>query len=245
MNWWSRLVRRGRMEEQLEKELRFHLDQHAQDLIDGGYARDEARRQVRLALGGPEQVKEKCRDARGTRWLEDAARNAHHAFRTFRQHPGFAAIAILILGLGIGATTVMFAVVDSVLLRSLPFPDPARLVTVHGFDDQFGEFWGFSKPDLDDLKRASHSLAIAGWTYGGGTISKPGDPEYVIGRQISAEFFPVLGIRPLHGRAFQPNDDRPAPRPSRSSVTGYGSGASRMIHPRLAGPWFTMAGHMR
>ena len=71
MNWWHRLWRRKQMDEQLEKELRFHLEQHAADLIARGHRPAEARRQARLALGGPEQVREECRDARGTRWLED------------------------------------------------------------------------------------------------------------------------------------------------------------------------------
>jgi len=71
MNWWQRLLRRKKMEDQLEKELRFHLEQHASELIAQGRDPQEAWRQARLALGGPEQVKENCRDARGTRWLED------------------------------------------------------------------------------------------------------------------------------------------------------------------------------
>lgn len=177
MNWWSRLVRRKRMEEQLEKELRFHLDQHAGDLIARGGTPEDARRQARLSLGGLEQVKENCRDARGTRWLEDLARDTRYAFRTFSQKPGFAAIAVMILALGIGATTVMFAVVHSVLLKPLSFPDSDRLVTVHGYSEQLGDFWGMSHPDLNDLRRESRSLAIAAWTYGGGTISEPGEPH--------------------------------------------------------------------
>jgi putative ABC transport system permease protein len=220
MNWWSRLVLRKRMEERLERELRFHLDQHADDLMARGHTPEEARRLARLALGGPEQVKEKCRDARGTQWAEDVVRDARHAFRAFRQNPGFAAVAILILALGIGATTVMFAVVDSVLLRPLPFPRPDRLVTVHGFLEQFGDFWGFSNPDLDDFRRASQSLAIAAWTYGGGTISQPGEPEYVDGRLISAELFATLGIRPMRGRTFRPNEDRPGAAPV--AIISYG-----------------------
>jgi predicted permease len=208
------------MEEQLEKELRFHLDQHAGDLIVRGYPPDEAGRQARLTLGGAEQVKEKCRDARGTRWLEDAARDTRYAFRGFRQKPGFAAIAIMILALGIGATTVMFAVVDSVLLRPLLYSEPDRLVTVHGFGGQLGEFWGASKPDLDDLRSASRSLAMAAWTYGGGTISEPGDPQYVDGRLISADLLATLGIRPVHGRAFQPEEDQPGAAPV--AIISYG-----------------------
>src|SRR6202047_80982 len=209
MTWWQRLWRRRKMEEQLEKELRFHLDQHASELIAQGQAPNEARRQARLALGGPEQVKEKCRDARGTRWMEDLLQDTRCALRTFRQKPGFTAIALLLLALGIGATTVMFAVVNSVLLRPLSYPEPDKLVTLRGFTEAFGELWGCSNLDFGDVKRESQTLALAAWTYSGGTISEPGEPEYVNGRQISAELFSTLGISPVHGRAFRPDEDRP------------------------------------
>lgn len=220
MNWWSRLFHREQLEDQLEKELRFHLDRHTEDLVARGEAPDAARRQARLALGGPEQVKEECREARGTRWLENAAQDTRYALRSFRKKPGFTAATAMILALGVGATTVMFAVVNTVLLRPLSFPAPDRLVTVHGHLDNFGEFWGFSYPDLEDVRRESRTLAVAGWTYGGGTISAPGGPEYVDGRQISGELFSVLGIVPLHGRAFQPGDDRQGAPPV--SLISYG-----------------------
>src|ERR671915_1369318 len=91
MRWWHRLTRRRKHEEELEKELRFHLDQHTSDLIAQGYSPEEARRQARLALGGPEQVKEKCRDARGTRWLEDLLQDWRYGVRILAKHPGFTA----------------------------------------------------------------------------------------------------------------------------------------------------------
>ena len=84
MTWWHRLWRRRYMEEQLEKELRFHLAQHTADLIARGHDPETAWRQARLELGGLDQVKEQCRDARGTRWLEDLAQDVRHALRTFR-----------------------------------------------------------------------------------------------------------------------------------------------------------------
>jgi predicted permease len=222
MSWWKRLSRRKQMEAQLEKELRFHLEEHTSQLVARGIPPDEARRQARLALGGPEQVKENCRDARGTRWLEDLLQDTRYALRTFRRKPGFSIIGILILSLGIGATTVMFAVINSVLLRPLSYPEADRLVTVRTVTEQIGELWGSSNLDFGDIKRDSQTLDLAAWTYGGGTISEPGEPEYVSGRQISAELFSTLGISPVHGRAFRPDEDRPgAPA---VAVISYGLG---------------------
>jgi predicted permease len=209
MNWWKRLSRRTQMEAQLEKELSFHLEQHTSQLIGCGIPPDEARRQARLALGGPEQVKEKCRDARGTRWLEDLLQDTRYALRTFRRKPGFTVVALLVLSLGIGATTVMFAVINSVLLRPLSYPEPDSLITLRGFTEAFGEHWGSSNLDFSDVKRDSQTLRLTAWTYGGGTISEPGEPEYVNGRQISAELFSTLGISPLQGRAFRLDEDKP------------------------------------
>ena len=212
MIWWQRLWRRKKMEEQLEKELRFHLDQHASDLIAGGHDPNEATRQARLALGGPEQVKEKCRDARGTRWLEDLVQDARYAVRTLRQQPGFAAIALLTLALGSGATTAMFTVINGVLLKPLAYPQPERLLSLHEQDD--ATEWPFSYLDFVDCESESRSLApMAAFRNGGGTVSEPGEPEYVSGRQISSELFSVLGVSLLRGRAFLPEEDRPGASP--------------------------------
>ncbi len=146
------------MEAELEKELRFHEDQNVADLVARGVQADEARRQARLALGGPEQVKEQCRDARGTRWVEDLLQDIQYAVRTLRRMPGFAAVAVLVLALGIGATTVMFTVIDSVLLRPLSYPEPERLLTLHGATEKLGEFWGFSNR-RSRRRQARESLA--------------------------------------------------------------------------------------
>jgi predicted permease len=219
MTWWHRLWRRKQMEDQLDRELRFHLDQHAADLIARGLPPDKAYRDARIALGGPQQVKEQCRDARGTRWLEDLLQDIRYALRTLRHKPGFAAVALSTLALGIGATTVMFTVVNGVLLKPLLYPEPERLLTLHGQTDKYGEQWGFSYPDFRDYQRNSHSSAIAAWNYNGGTLSEPGEAEYVEGRQISSELFTVLGIPLARGRAFLPEEDRPGAPPV--AVIGY------------------------
>jgi predicted permease len=218
MNWWQRLLRREKMEEQLEKEMRFHLDAHAAELTARGFDPGEARRRARMALGGPEQVKEECRDARGTRWLEDFWQDFRYALRTLRQRPGFAAVALLTLALGTGATTVMFTVVNGVLLKPLPYPEPDKLVTLSEQTDKvtsqiWGNLWAFAYPNYLDCKRESRSLAMAAWRYNGSTVSVNGEAEYVDGIEVSSDLFSVLGVAPTRGRAFLPEDDRPGGAP--------------------------------
>jgi predicted permease len=213
MNWWQRLWHRKRLEEQLDKELRFHLEQHAADLEERGADPDEARRVARLALGGPEHIKEECRDARGTRWLEDFWQDVHYAVRTLRQKPGFAAVALLTLALGTGATTVMFTVMNGVLFKPLPYREPERLLTLYGQTEKYGENWGCSYLDFLDLERQSKSLEAAAWTDGGGTLGDPGDREYVGGVRISSNLFSILGVPLVEGRGFQPEEDRPGGTP--------------------------------
>lgn len=217
MNWLSRLLRRGKMEQQLDKELRFHVEEHAAALIASGIDPTEARRRARLAIGGPEQQKEECRDARGTRWVEDFWQDFRYALRTLRQRPGFSTVALLTLALGIGATTLMFTVVNGVLLRPLPFPEPSRLVVIHGHSDNwnaqiFGE-QNLACPDFRDFERSTRSVALGGWLFDGGTLSAPGLPEYVDLRRASAGIFDVLRVAPLAGRFFRPDEDQPGAAP--------------------------------
>src|SRR5262245_5230278 len=156
MNWFGRLLRRDRMEEQLEKELRFHVEQHTRDLVARGCDPQEARRLARIELGGPELVKEQCRDARGTRWLEDFWQDVRYAGRTLRQNAGFTAVGLLTLALGAGATTVMFTVINGVLLKPLPYPQAGRLVLVEeetNWSTRFGNRWAFAYPNYLDCRR--------------------------------------------------------------------------------------------
>lgn len=212
MNWWQRLWRRRQMEEQLEKELRFHLEKHLNDLITHGVDPQEARRLANLELGGSEQVKEQCREARGTRWLEDLVQDVRYALRTLRKNAGFTTVALLTLALGTGATTVMFTLVNGVLLRPLPFPDPAELVGIHGQSEgwntkAFGEE-NLAYLDYLDCKREARSLQIAAALFNGGTLTQAGAPEYVDLREISYNLFSVLHLNVVKGRPFLPEEDR-------------------------------------
>jgi putative ABC transport system permease protein len=249
MTWWHRLWRRRQVDEQLDKELLFHLDQHAADLVARGCLPEQATREARLALGGLEQVKEKCRDARGARWLEDLLQDLRYALRILRQKPAFAAVALSTLALGIGATTVMFTIIDGVLLKPLSYPEPERLVSLHGYTEKSGDQWGVSYPNFLDCQQASRSLTpMAAWSYGGGTVSEPGDAEYVVGRQISSQLFSVYGVTLPRGRAFLPEEDRPGAAPV--AIISYGfwqrrySGSQSAIGSRLIfdGKAYTVVG---
>ncbi|HEX5226078.1 MAG TPA: ABC transporter permease, partial [Bryobacteraceae bacterium] len=171
----------------------------------------EARRLARIALGGPEQVKEACRDARGTRWVEDFARDIRYAVRTLRQRPGFAAIALTTLALGTGATTVMFTLMNTVLLKPLAFRDPGRVMLVQeqtNWTTPQGNLWRFSYPNYVDAKRAVSSLELATWMLKPGTVSAPGAAEYIDGLAVSGNMFSMLGLKVAHGRGFLPEEDR-------------------------------------
>ncbi len=223
MNWWRRFWRSGRLEDQLEKELHFHIEQHTAELIARGREPEAARREARRALGGPEQVKESCRDARGTRWLEDLLHDVRYAVRTMRQRPAFAAVALGTLALGTGATTIMFTLIDGVLLKPLPYLDPGRLVEVHGhsptWNVQLYREQKIAYPDFLDLQRETHSVSMAGWLYDGGTVSAPGAPEYVDNFPISSNLFHVLGVHLLRGRTFLAQEERLGGAPA--IILGY------------------------
>ncbi len=225
MIWWHRLLRHKQMEEQLDKELRYHVDQHAADLVAQGHDQVEARRLARLALGGPEQVKEECRDARGTRWLEDLWQDGRYALRLLRQQPGFTIAALVTLALGIGATTVMFTLIDGVLLRPLPYPQPDRLVTLNeqtkGLSDyRWGDLWAYSYPNYLDCKHESRTLDMAAWRYNDGMVTQPGVAEHADGVEISSDLFSVLGITVARGRAFLPDEDKQGAPPV--AIISYG-----------------------
>jgi len=211
------LLRRNAVEAELDDQLRAHLKDEVAKHIAAGVPRDEAARRARLALGGLEQIKEQCRDARGTRWLEDLVQDFRYAVRTLRQRPAFAAVALLTLALGVGATTVMFTLINGVLLKPLPYPQPDKLVAVHGHTDTWNaEIYGeqnVAYPDFLDCQRASRSLQMAGALFNGGTLSEPGEPEYVDLREITPDLFSVLCVNLAQGRAFLPEEDRTGAAP--------------------------------
>ena len=209
MNWWLRLLRRSRLEEQLDREVSDHLERHAADLIARSYTPAEARRLARLALGGPEQVKEQCRDAQGTRWLEDLWQDLRYALRTLRKKPGFTITALLTLGLGTGAVSTAFTLANTLFLRELPVDRPERLLVVQA-TRRHGQRPGWvSYPDyvhFRDHARALQSLA-AHYSTAPLFVTANNQSKELNGAVVSANFFPLLGLQPSLGRFFRPDED--------------------------------------
>ncbi len=193
------LFRRTQLEHDLDDELRFHFDQHVAKLTAQGTPLDEALRQTRLAFGTQDSVKEEHRDARGTRALENLAQDIRYALRVLAKSPGFTAVAVLTLALGIGANTAIFSVVNSVLLRPLPYPDSSRIVTTDGNE---------SMPDLDDIRAQAKSFDAIGsrsvqhLDYIGGAA-----PIQVFVIAGDAGMYQVLGALPEIGRMIGAEDD--------------------------------------
>jgi putative ABC transport system permease protein len=217
MTLWSRLrswleatLRRSRMESEMDVELRFHVEAHAENLVRGGIARDEAMRRARLEFGGAEQIKEECREARGVTLVESLVQDLRYGVRMFVKNPGFTVAAVIALALGIGANTALFGVVNGVLLRPLPYRDPSRLVVVSLFNQKIQETFPLCDADFLDWRAQNQVFtAVAAFSGNRFNITGSGVPEQILGDTVTAEFFSTLGVKPVLGRTFLPNEDRP------------------------------------
>ncbi len=218
-DWMFRLrslFRRGAMENELNDELEFHLEQETRKLIESGVRPADAARRARLAFGFREQVKEHCRDARGTRWLEELARDIAFAVRMLRLNPAFSAVAILSLALGIGANTAMFQLLDVVRLRSLPVSQPDRLQFIRvraegGLSGTFtSRYSHLSYAQFEQIQRQQQAyssitaLSPRRFNLAGGGEVRPAE-----GLLVSGTFFETLGVAALRGRVLEQRDDTP------------------------------------
>jgi predicted permease len=202
------LFQRNAVESELDEELRAHLENEAAKHVRSGLPREEAARRARLALGGLEQTKEHCRDARGISFLETLLYDARHGLRMLRKSPGFTTVAILTLALGIGANTAMFSVTQGVVFAPLPYSQPDRLLIVWENNPRFPRVW-VSYPNFLDWQRAAHSFEqMAAFWEQGIDLTSPGTPEHLNGKQISSGFFSTLGAELALGREFSREEDR-------------------------------------
>lgn len=205
------IVFRGRMERELDEELRFHLENEAAARRRAGSADPE--RDARLALGGIERVKEAVRDARGVRPLEDLAADTRFALRALRRNPGFTVAVVLVLGLAIGAATAVFVVADGVLLAPLPFRDPERLVRV---DQHFGSgaFGTISVVDIQAVAAQARSFeAFGAVRFSAMSLTGAANPERITVGQATAGFFRALDVAAARGRLIEPADEAPGAPP--------------------------------
>ncbi|HET9785425.1 MAG TPA: ADOP family duplicated permease [Terriglobales bacterium] len=205
-----------RRERELEKELGFHLAQHAADLEAEGRTPNEAARTAQVAFGAFDAAAEGCREARPRRWLHETGRDLRLALRGLRRRPGFAAVLLITLGLGIGATTLMFSIARGVLLEPLPFSHPGALIAVQERTDQataLGNLWAFSLPNFRDARAAVSGVRLGAYRRVGGIARQPGTAAYLDGYEISPELLGILGVQPLHGRGFTAADNQPGAAP--------------------------------
>lgn len=212
MNWLGRLFARKQMEAELDKELRFHFESQVADKVHSGIAENEARRQTRLEFGGIEQIKEDCREPRGTVWLESTLQDLRYGLRQLRNAPGFTLIAVLTLALGIGANIAVFSVVDTILLRPLPFPNSQQLVRIVEKNPKAGESTKTYTADAtQDFQQQNHSFqSVSGYFAFTGPnnfkLSGNGQPTPATGMLVAQAFFKTLGVKPALGRLFRPEE---------------------------------------
>lgn len=206
------LVRKGEMDHELDEELRYHMEQEIERNVAGGMSHEEARFAALRSFGGVEQAKEQCREARGVRPLEDLWQDLRYGLRMLRKNPGFAFVAVLTLGLGIGANTAIFSVVNAVLLRPLPYPTADQLAAVY-LTDARGESEGPLAPAAYLHLKSHHGVftGVAAWSNKGwpANLTGDGEPERLQGFQVSADLFQVLGAAAARGRTFLAEEDHP------------------------------------
>jgi predicted permease len=201
------MARRDRPLDSLDEDIRDHIECLTRENVEKGMAPDEARRQALLAFGNVALVREDARAVWSWPWLEALGQDVRYALRTLRRQPGFAAVVILTLGLGIGVNTATFSIVNAVLIRALGFAQPERLVALH---ERLGEEAPFSPPDFLDLEREQHSFeGVAAFVNASLELSGGGEPVRIDGAKVTANLFPLLGMSPLVGRGFSPDEDRP------------------------------------
>ena len=219
MRWWERvrmamlmLFHRKREAARLSAELDFHLEQQIAENVGRGMAPEEARLAALRLFGNPAVLREATRSFWSWNWLEGLWRDIRYGLRTLRRSPSFSATAILVMALGIGASTSLFTIVRSVLLKPLPFRDPDKLVMLYEHFRQNEYPYNVVAPAVfHDWREKTHGFQdMAAWKWWAGAItSDSGElPEYIVGAAGSWNLFSVLGVDPALGRTFIPDEDR-------------------------------------
>ncbi len=205
-----------RANEELDEEVRGYAEMLAEEKIRSGAGAGEARREAKIEMGGIEQVKERTREIRAGHFLETLWQDIRYGARMLRKSPGFTAVAILTLALGIGANTAIFSVIESVLLRPLPYDHPQSLIEIWNSYLPQVPLGGLSPGDFRDWQGETTTvseMAAYAWIEQGANFTGDGDPQRVELNWATSNFFPMLGVKPAFGRLFVPDEDRPGSGP--------------------------------
>jgi hypothetical protein len=228
------LFRKSRLEQELTEELRFHLEKLAEEYVAKGMTPEEARYAAPRELGGVEQIKEECRDMRRVNWLENILQDVRYGLRQMRRSPGFAAVAVLMLALGIGANTAIFSLIDAVMLKMLPVKNPQQLVVlrwrqtkgvrggpgVSGPRSSSLSYLGFKRlRRQNDIFSSVMGFVPLGISPESVTVNIDGQPSVAGGEMVSGNYFTGLGVSPVLGRVLTDADEDHA---ARVTVLGYG-----------------------
>jgi putative ABC transport system permease protein len=207
-SWVKATFRRARMETEMDAELRFHMETSAEDLMRSGVPRQEALRRAKIEFGAIEKVKEEGREARGVNLLDQLMQDLRYGVRVLEKSPGFAAIAVVTLTLGIGATIAIFSVVNAVLLRPLAMKDPSRVMFLQ--EEWKGSLVDVSVGNFNDIRTQSRSYAEVSCSNNASFNLETQDvPERVDGEYVTHTYFATFGVDPLAGRVFASEEDKP------------------------------------
>ena len=202
----SSIFRRSHKEQELSEELQFHLERQLEENIARGMSPQEARYAALRLFGGVQQIKEECRDMRRVNYIENFGQDLRYGLRMLTRNPGFTAVAVLVLNLGMCASVTIFAFVDAALIKPLPYPNPARLVDVTESIAQIPHA-ALSYPDYLDWKRLNKVFSSLDVYAGSGYLLRtPAGAQPVRGGRVSEGFFRTLGITPMLGRDFYPGE---------------------------------------
>jgi predicted permease len=204
-SWFGVFTRRREFEDNMSEELRFHIEEYTEELVQSGVSRAEAARRARIEFGSLNSIQGECREARGLQMFDELRRQTGYAARLLRKTPGFTITALLTLAICLGANLTIFAVIDSVLLRPLPFPESQRLVTIFNTYPKAGvDRDGASKANYYERRghlSAFESLSI--YRYETAIVGENGSTEREQITRVSPEFFSTLGVGPVMGRSFK------------------------------------------
>jgi putative ABC transport system permease protein len=214
MAWYHRLLnltRGNALSHDLDREIQFHIVERADELMAQGMSKDDALREARRRFGHVQQQKERTRDADSVVWLESLVADVRYALRALRLSPGFTLVAVLSIGLGVGANTAIFSLINAVMLKSLPVPHAEELVRVErvAVESRGERSLGseFTNPLWEEIR--DHQDAVDAFAYGTTSfnLATGGEARRIDGSWVSGSYFPVLGARPLAGRLLARSDD--------------------------------------